>query len=84
MSAAGQDEPVTGKFYRMIDGKVDARTYNGFFRRIARDGTSNGQSIMKGYADDPNITPYIDDIYGYLQARADGVLGRGRPTRDEH
>jgi mono/diheme cytochrome c family protein len=117
MSAAGQDEPVMGKFYRIVDGKVDARTYNGFrryhaacnhchgqdglgstfgpslverlpaielFRRIVRDGTSNGQSIMKGYADDPNITPYIDDIYGYLQARADGALGRGRPTRDEH
>ena len=36
---------------------------------------------MKGYADDPNIEPYIDDIYAYLQARADGVLGRGRPAR---
>jgi mono/diheme cytochrome c family protein len=117
MSAAGQDQPVVGKSYRIIDGKVDARTYNGFrryhavcnhchgqdglgstfgpslvtslpdiehFRRIVRDGTSNGQSIMKGYADDPNITPYVDDIYGYLQARADGALGRGRPTRDEH
>jgi mono/diheme cytochrome c family protein len=117
MSAAGQDETLVGKFYRMIDGNVDARTYNGFrryravcnhchgqgglgstfgpslverlpaielFRRIVREGTSDGQSIMKGYSDDPNITPYIDDIYGYLQARADGALGRGRPTRDEH
>ena len=29
----------------------------------------------------PNIAPYIDDIYAYLQARSDGVLGRGRPAR---
>jgi len=38
---------------------------------------------MKGFADDPNIAPYVDDIYAYLQARADGVLGPGRPIRLE-
>jgi len=31
---------------------------------------------MKGFANDPNVAPYVDDIYAYLQARADGVLGR--------
>jgi hypothetical protein len=36
---------------------------------------------MKGFAADPNFAPYIDDIYAYLQARADGALGRGRPKR---
>jgi hypothetical protein len=25
---------------------------------------------MKGFADDPNIAPYIDEIYAYLRARA--------------
>ena len=102
------------KFYKVIDGKVDDRTYNGFrryhascnhchgsdglgstfgpslvnrlpeielFRRIVRDGQMTGTSVMRGFADDPNIAPYIDDIYAYLQARADGVLGRGRPKR---
>ncbi|TIY04589.1 MAG: cytochrome C, partial [Mesorhizobium sp.] len=29
------------------------------------------------------VAPYIDDIYAYLQARADGALGRGRPERLE-
>jgi hypothetical protein len=24
---------------------------------------------------------YLDDIYGYLKARSDGVVGRGRPER---
>ncbi|TIX83067.1 MAG: cytochrome C, partial [Mesorhizobium sp.] len=42
-----------------------------------------GPSVMKGFADDPNVAPYIDDIYAYLQARADGALGRGRPERLE-
>jgi len=113
---AFQNGPVTGKFYEITDGKVDARTYNGFrryhagcnhchgpdgsgstfapslvgslpdietFRHIVRDGQANGTSVMKGFADDPNIAPYVDDIYAYLQARADGVLDPGRPTRLE-
>ena len=102
------------KLYQVVDGKVDARTYNGFrryhagcnhchgpdgsgstiapalvdrlpdidtFRRVVREGTRKGASVMNGFAGDPNVAPYIDDIYAYLQARADGALGRGRPTR---
>ena len=51
------------------------------FRRIVREGQTTGISVMQGFGDDPNIAPYIDDIYAYLQARADGALGRGRPKR---
>jgi len=113
LNAASQDQGSLDKFYRVVDGKVDARTYNGFrryhagcnhchgpdgmgstfgpslveglpdvetFRRTVRSGRSDGPSVMKGFADDPNIAPYVDDIYAYLQARADGVLGRGRPA----
>ncbi|NJM91346.1 MAG: cytochrome C [Rhodospirillaceae bacterium] len=112
--AASPDDE--GKLYQVVDGKVDARTYNGFrryhavcnhchgpdgsgstvgpslvdqlvdldaFRRIVREGTRKGTSIMKGFDGDPNVAPYIDDIYAYLQARADGALGRGRPSRIE-
>jgi mono/diheme cytochrome c family protein len=113
ISVASQD--VAGmKFYKLIDGRVDDRTYNGYrryhascnhchgsdglgstfgpsllnrlpeielFRHIVREGQTTGTSVMKGFDDDPNIAPYIDDIYAYLQARADGALGRGRPKR---
>jgi mono/diheme cytochrome c family protein len=100
--------------YQIVDGRFDARTYNGFrrypagcnhchgpdgmgstfgpslgaglpdietFRRIVRNGTSNGASVMKGFAGDPNVAPYEDEIYAYLQARAEGRLGRGRPVQ---
>jgi hypothetical protein len=60
---------------------VDRLPEIGAFRRTVRDGQSTGNSVMKGYADDPNIAPYVDDIYAYLQARADGALGRGRPVK---
>jgi mono/diheme cytochrome c family protein len=116
VSAATQNDAPTGKFYQVVNGQVDERTYNGFrryhagcnhchgpdgvgstfgpslveglsdvgaFRRIVRDGRKSGTSVMKGFADDPNVAPYIDDIYAYLQARTDGALGRGRPTRLE-
>jgi mono/diheme cytochrome c family protein len=113
-SGASDGEPKSGKLYRVVDGKADLPTYNGFrryhagcnhchgpdgvgstfapslidslpdidaFRQIVREGRARGDSVMKGFAGDPNVAPYIDDIYAYLQARADGVLGRGRPAR---
>ena len=61
----------------LVDHLADIET----FRRIVREGRSNGASVMKGFAGDPNVAPYVDDIYAYLQARADGELGRGRPIR---
>jgi mono/diheme cytochrome c family protein len=114
LSAAAQQATFDPRLYRIVDGRVDARTYNGFrryhagcnhchgqdgmgstfgpslverlvdletFRRVVRDGKRNGTAVMKGFADDPNVAPYLDDIYAYLQARADGALGPGRPTR---
>jgi len=46
-----------------------------------RDGLSGRAGVMEGFAGDPNVAPYIDDIYAYLRARADGALGPGRPCR---
>jgi mono/diheme cytochrome c family protein len=112
--AQASERAAEDKLYRIVDGKVDARTYNGFrryhagcnhchgpdgagssfgpslvarladadaFRRIVIEGRVSATSAMPGAGDDPNVAPYVDDIYAYLQARADGVLGRGRPAR---
>jgi mono/diheme cytochrome c family protein len=113
LDTAAQEDGLPGRFYRILNGKVDVRTYDGYrryhagcnhchgpdgtssfgpslidhlpkieaFRRIVRNGQSSGAAVMKGFAGDPNVGPYVDDIYAYLQARADGALGRGRPTR---
>jgi len=62
---------------------VDRLPDVGTFRQVVRDGLIKGASAMKGFAGDPNVTPYVDDIYAYLQARSDGALGRGRPMKQE-
>jgi methanol metabolism-related c-type cytochrome len=39
------------------------------------------QSVMPAFGEVADVVNYIDDIYSYLKARADGVIGRGRPER---
>ena len=115
-SVVALDWASNKKFYHIVDGRVDARTYNGFkryhagcnhchgpdamgssfapslierlppieqFREIVRNGVNKGTAAMLGFSGDTNVSPYVDDIYAYLQARADGALGRGRPNRLE-
>jgi mono/diheme cytochrome c family protein len=50
------------------------------FQEIVEQGSASGVSVMRGFADDPNVAPYVRDIYLYLEARADGSVGRGRPA----
>ena len=38
---------------------------------------------MPAFGTNPNVMCYIEDIYTYMRARADGVLGRGRPEKHE-
>ena len=61
----------------LIERLLDRET----FRAAALYGVERGGAVMKGFADDPNVAPYVDDIYAYVQARADGALPRGRPNR---
>ena len=50
------------------------------FREIVEQGSATGVSVMRGFANDPNVAPHIADIYAYLEARAAGTVGRGRPA----
>ncbi len=42
---------------------------------------SGAVKAMPSFGADPNITKHLDDIYRYLSARSDGVLGPGRPKK---
>jgi mxaJ protein len=40
-----------------------------------------GTGVMPAWGDNPNIRPYIENLWIYLSARADGALGPGRPQK---
>ncbi len=56
------------------------------FKEVVLNGrtSTNAQgqpSVMLSFSDNPNIAPYVDDIYMYVKARSDGVIGPGRPQK---
>jgi methanol metabolism-related c-type cytochrome len=55
------------------------------FVQIVIDGrknvTTSANNVMPSFGTTEDVVLYLDDIYGYLKARSDGVLGRGRPKR---
>ena len=108
------------KPYKVVDGKVDKETFNGYrrygnsclachgpdgsgssyapnlteslkkmdfvaFSDVVINGrqnvTQSQQNVMPSFGHVEDVALYINDIYGYLKARSDGALGRGRPQR---
>jgi mono/diheme cytochrome c family protein len=55
------------------------------FNEIVVNGRKNvsaaSESVMPPFGEVEDVVTYLDDIWAYLKARADGVLGRGRPQR---
>src|SRR4029077_9501313 len=55
------------------------------FNEIVVNGRTNVSaataSVMPPFGEVEDVVTYLDDIWAYLKARADGVLGRGRPPR---
>jgi mono/diheme cytochrome c family protein len=55
------------------------------FNEIVVNGRTNvsaaSESVMPPFGTVEDVMDYLDDIWAYLKARADGVLGRGRPPR---
>jgi methanol metabolism-related c-type cytochrome len=57
------------------------------FKEVVINGrknvTTSSESVMPPFGEAEDVVTYLDDIYGYLKARSDGVVGRGRPERFE-
>lgn len=62
-----------------IAGDNQTALRNAFMEQVMR--RESGELIMPAWGDDPNIAPHVLDMYAYLKARADGVLGHGRPEK---
>ncbi len=59
----------------------------GTFLSIVAEGRKNlgggKENVMPAFGDNKNVYCYMDDIYIYLRARADGAAPRGRPPKHE-
>src|SRR6516225_8744060 len=55
------------------------------FNEVVVNGRTNvnaaNESVMPPFGEVEDVVTYLDDIWAYLKARADGVLERGRPPR---
>ena len=55
------------------------------FNDVVVNGRTNvnaaSENVMPPFGEVEDVVTYLDDIWAYLKARADGVLGRGRPPR---
>lgn len=61
-------------------------TYSTFLEVVVngRENVSTmAQNKMPAFGVNKNVMCFIDDLYVYLRARADGALGRGRPAKKE-
>ncbi|MGI9507712.1 MAG: c-type cytochrome, methanol metabolism-related [Geminicoccaceae bacterium] len=67
----------------LIDS-IPAIGYDGYLEAVVngiQNVSQSEQSVMPSFGENPNVMLYVDDIYSYLKARADGAIGRGRPDR---
>jgi hypothetical protein len=46
---------------------------------MKRERGARGQPLMPAWDGDANVPPHVLDLYAYLNARADGGLGPGKP-----
>ncbi len=80
----GQDA-MGGSFAPALTESLKTVDYDTFVKTVmeGRQATASGGAVsaMPAFANDPNITKHLDDIYRYLAARSDGELGAGRPPK---
>jgi methanol metabolism-related c-type cytochrome len=59
-------------------------SYSDFYAVVAggkKDVSASQNLVMPANGENKNVMCFIDDIYIYLRARADGAIGRGRPEK---
>jgi methanol metabolism-related c-type cytochrome len=60
---------------------MDYSTFAGVVVNGRKDFLNGKDNVMPSFADNKNVTCYLNDIYVYLRARSTGAQGRGRPPK---
>lgn len=69
-----------------LSDSLQTLTYDDFLDVVVngrKNVSQSSESVMPPFGLVQDVMLYIDDIYGYLKARSDGVLGRGRPKKQQ-
>jgi Cytochrome C oxidase, cbb3-type, subunit III len=67
--------------YRLVPADDDRSAGGGALLDdvMKRDRRARGLVVMPAWESDARVPPHVLDLYAYLNARADGALGPGRP-----
>lgn len=69
-----------------LSSSLKTLSYSDFIN-VVTNGRKNvntaNEKVMPAFASNRNVMCYVDDIYVYLRARANGAVPRGRPAHHE-
>lgn len=70
-----------------LANSLKTMTYEQFMEIVVNGkqniGVGTADQVMPAFGENKNVMCYLDDLYVYLKARADGALGRERPSKRE-
>ncbi|WAC29618.1 c-type cytochrome, methanol metabolism-related [Ancylobacter sp. SL191] len=70
-----------------LANSLKTMTYEQFMEIVVNGkqnvGVGTADQVMPAFGENKNVMCYMDDLYIYLKARADGALGRERPSKRE-
>jgi methanol metabolism-related c-type cytochrome len=80
-------EAMGSSFAPALMESLKTMTYEQFLEVVSsgrkREGAS-GNSVMPAFGANTNVICFVDDLYVYLKARADGALKPGRPAKKDN
>jgi methanol metabolism-related c-type cytochrome len=69
-----------------VKNSLKTMSYAAFLAIVAggrKNVSSSQDNVMPAFAENPNVSCYLDDLYIYLRARANEAVPRGRPAKHE-
>ena len=61
----------------------DYATFSGIVVNGRKNLANGNENVMPSFAENKNVTCYLNDIYVYLRARSTNAVDRGRPAKHE-
>jgi len=78
-------DALGSSFAPALAESMKSMTQEDFFEVVVngRQNVGGGnEKVMPGFGENKNVMCFINDLFAYLKARADGAIGRGRPDKE--